>query len=211
MSIALSKMHIAIIQWKHLVCHFELDSLSKTFIQGKEVHGNHSEPHCIVGYFIIIHDYTLIFPQVSWVEISLCKIEANLTICYLICFMNFHSNNRSIHSPFCWKLFFQSTITVQTARIYSCKWITPQHVCMGTDTVIYFEGVKGVLYSILGPNLLGLTVAVWNIVGRCFSAVCRGLNNRRYSELKYTNKVLLCQFLEQLDSLLLTQSIKRKF
>ena len=35
---------------------------------------------------------------------------------------------------------------------------------------------NGVLYSILGPNLLGLTVAVWNIVGRCLSAVCRGLN-----------------------------------
>ena len=41
--------------------------------------------------------------------------------------------------------------------------------------------LKDVLYSILGPNLLGLTIAVRrNIVGRCFSAVCRGLNHRRY-------------------------------
>ena len=43
-----------------------------------------------------------------------------------------------------------------------------------------------VLYSILGPDLLGLTVALWNIVGRCFSAVCRGLNHRRYSKSNWT-------------------------
>ena len=34
------------------------------------------------------------------------------------------------------------------------------------------KAVKGVLYSMLGPDLLGLTVAVLNIVGRCFLAVC---------------------------------------
>ena len=28
--------------------------------------------------------------------------------------------------------------------------------------------VKGVLYSMLAPDLLGLTAAVWNIVGQCF-------------------------------------------
>ncbi len=35
--------------------------------------------------------------------------------------------------------------------------------------------IKGVLYSILGPDLVSLTVDVWNIVGRCFSPVCRAL------------------------------------
>ena len=45
--------------------------------------------------------------------------------------------------------------------------------------------IKGVLYSILGPDLLGLSVAVLNIV--------------------------LYRFVEQLDLLLLNQSIKRKF
>ena len=44
---------------------------------------------------------------------------------------------------------------------------------------------KGVLYSILGPYLVGLTATVWNIVGRLFSAVCSGLNHRRYSKSNY--------------------------
>ncbi len=42
--------------------------------------------------------------------------------------------------------------------------------------------LKDVLYSMLGPDLLGPIVAVWNIVGWCFSEVCRGLNHRRYSK-----------------------------
>ena len=47
------------------------------------------------------------------------------------------------------------------------------------------HALKNVLYSMLGPNLVGLTVAVRNIVGQCFSAVYRGLNHRRYSKSNY--------------------------
>ncbi len=54
--------------------------------------------------------------------------------------------------------------------------------------------IKDVLYSIFGPDLVGLTVAVWNIVGWCFSAVCRGLNYRRYSKLN-VNCSIFCALL----------------
>ncbi len=68
-------------------------------------------------------------------------------------------------------------------------WISPYlHILLvGIFSIgckIQFK-VKGVLYSMMGPDLLGLTVAVWNIVGQCFLAVCRGLNHWRYFKLNY--------------------------
>ncbi len=46
---------------------------------------------------------------------------------------------------------------------------------------------KVVLYSKPGTYLVDLTVTLRNIVGKCFAAVCSGLNPRRYFKSNYTN------------------------
>ncbi len=40
-------------------------------------------------------------------------------------------------------------------------------IMKGISLLSYIQKIKGVLYSMLGPDLLGLTVAVRNIVGQC--------------------------------------------
>ncbi len=49
-----------------------------------------------------------------------------------------------------------------------------------------------------GPDLVGLTVAVWNIEGWCFSAVCRGLKhwiNSRWIRALNVNFSIFCALL----------------
>ncbi len=60
--------------------------------------------------------------------------------------------------------------------VYMCSFEKVVSFSNGNRQPQYVLFIKDVLYSMLGPDLVGLTVAVWNIVGRCLSAVCRGLN-----------------------------------
>ncbi len=73
-----------------------------------------------------------------------------------------------------------------SCSMFICIWVLTawytamcQLKCYWNWTVKNPSLFKDVLYSNSGApvNLVGLTVAVWNIVGWCFSAGCRGLNH----------------------------------
>ncbi len=85
-------------------------------------------------------------------------------------------------------LIFQSIQVCTTAGLWLvalCAW-GQRFECTEMKGTNLKEQLNYELYSILEPHLVGLTVAVRNIAGRCFSAVCSGLNHRRYSILNYT-------------------------
>ena len=56
-------------------------------------------------------------------------------------------------------------------HIFKGKWIQPAPLSCSQTRITRIYLFKGVLYSMLGPDLWGLTVAVWNIVERCISAI----------------------------------------
>ncbi len=68
-----------------------------------------------------------------------------------------------------------------------CKFANTQNLLL---VFVHNLIIKGVLYSILGPDLVGLTVAVWNIVARCLSAVCTNFWCN-WTKKPKNNKVLL--------------------